>query len=528
MKKVRVLDCTLRDGGYCNQWLFGFKNIKKIINNLIESKIDIIECGFLTNRVDYNKDVTRFTTIGQISEVIPKDRQGKLFLCLMNYGEYEIDDIPEYDGTSVDGIRITFHKKERLEALKFCEKVKEKGYKVFIQGMVSLNYSDEEFIDLIKRANEFEPYAVYIVDSFGAMKRKDLTRFFYLLENNLKKEIYIGYHAHNNMQLAYSNAQVLVDIQSKRNIIIDSSVFGMGRGAGNLNTELFVTHLNENIGTEYKLKPLLSIIDEVLNDFYNSNYWGYSLPNYLSASYNCHPNYASYLDDKKTLTVEAMNEIFSMMDNEKKTGFDKLYIEELYVHYMAKDKIYEEHLSELKNIIANKKILLIAPGKSVQSEKENIMNFVSSNEVVAISINFDYQHYDTDFIFLSNLRRFRELDKNEVKRAIVTSNIPAKGVYIQTNYSELLNNVESVKDNAGMMLIKYLIHIGVKEIYLAGFDGYSHDSTENYAEEQMTMITKNAILDAMNIGMSIVLTEYSKQIKINFLTKSKFVNIGLN
>ena len=97
------------------------------------------------------------------------------------------------------------------------------------------------------------------------------------------------------MQLAYSNAQSLVDLHSDRELIIDASVYGMGRGAGNLNTELFVQYLNDNADGNYDIKPLLSIIDEILNEFYQRNYWGYSLPNYLSASHNAHPNYAGFM-----------------------------------------------------------------------------------------------------------------------------------------------------------------------------------------------------------------------------------------
>ena len=105
----------------------------------------------------------------------------------------------------------------------------------------------------------------------------------------------------------------------------------MGRGAGNLNTELFVEYLNDNMGTSYVLKPLLTIIDEILTLFYQQNYWGYSLPNYLSAKHNAHPNYAAYLDSKKTLTVEAMDELFAMMSDDKRSVYDKEYIEALYV-----------------------------------------------------------------------------------------------------------------------------------------------------------------------------------------------------
>ena len=126
-----------------------------------------------------------------------------------------------------------------------------------------------------------------------------MIRLFYIVDYKLDSNIVLGFHSHNNMQLAYSNAQTLVDIQITRNIIIDTSIMGMGCGAGNLNTELFVEYLNDNFDMHYRLKPLLILIDEVLNIFYYENYWGYSLPNYLSAKYNTHPNYAKYLDEKK-------------------------------------------------------------------------------------------------------------------------------------------------------------------------------------------------------------------------------------
>lgn len=524
MKKIQVLDCTLRDGGYCNNCRFGFENEKKVIHGLVEANVDIIECGFLMNDIEYDDNFTKFTSIDEIARIIPKEKEGKMFVALTNYGKYCPEDLPEYDGISVDGLRVAFHKKDRIAALEDCKKIKSKGFKVFVQAMVSLSYTDEEFLDLIKRVNELEPYAFYIVDSFGVMKRKDLIRLFYLVEHNLNDNIKIGFHSHNNMQLAYSNAQSLVDLHSNREIIIDSSVYGMGRGAGNLNTELFVQYLNDNADGNYDIKPLLSIIDEILNEFYQRNYWGYSLPNYLSATHNAHPNYASYLDDKKTLTVENMNEIFEMMDEEKKVSYDKDYIEQLYLRYMLIGKSQEEHKTELQEKIKGKTILLIAPGKSSIEEKEKISAFINE-DVLTVSVNYNYSLLDTDYIFLSNLRRFRELDELNREKCIVTSNIPVDNAYIQTKYRDLLCDVETVKDNAGLMAIKYFIQMGAKKIYLAGFDGYSHDEKENYGESTMAFVTRTAVLDAMNIGMIEMLKRYNNLVELKFLTKQHYVKI---
>lgn len=111
MSKIQVLDCTLRDGGYCNNCRFGFENERKIVHGLVEANIDIIECGFLMNTVKYDKDVTKFTSLDEVANIIPQNKEGKTFVMLTDYGKYRPEDLPENDGTSVDGLRVAFHKK---------------------------------------------------------------------------------------------------------------------------------------------------------------------------------------------------------------------------------------------------------------------------------------------------------------------------------------------------------------------------------------------------------------------------------
>ena len=252
----------------------------------------------------------------------------------------------------------------------------------------------------------------------------------------------------------------------------------------------------------------------------------YSLPNYLSAKHNAHPNYAGYLDDKKTLTFEEIDEIFEMMPQDKKVEFDKNYIEALYVQFMEKGAIQNSRSEELAAIFRDKPVVLIAPGKSSTLEEEAINRFVREINAVTISVNFDYKYLKTDFIFLSNIRRFKELEKSSKEKCIVTSNIPFDGVYYQTDYKSLLNGEEFVNDNAGLMVIKLLISFGAKKVLLAGFDGYSHEPKENYADSSMAWITRNSVLDQMNEGMNKVLKELNKEISIEFLTKPAHIKIG--
>lgn len=521
--KIQILDCTLRDGGYCNQWEFGKNNITKIINGLVKARVEIIECGFLTNRIEYNEDVTKFRTLEDIKRITPAKKTEDYYVCMMNFGEYDLNELPKCDGTSVDGIRVAFHKKDMISALEVCEHIQKKAYDVYVQAMVSMSYSDEEFLQLIDRVNSIKPKAFYIVDSFGAMKAKDLLHLLQLVEENLESQIDIGFHCHNNMQLAYSNAQKFISFETKHNLIVDLSIMGMGRGAGNLNTELFVEYLNEYYGKQYLLQPLFNVIDEVLNSFYYKNYWGYSLPNYLSAKYNIHPNYASYLTNKNTLTVSNLDEIFSTIDSTKKVEFDKNYVEKLYLQYMDRETVYEQHFSELKKIISGRTVLVIGPGRSVEIEKEKILKYCAKkSDVIKISINFQYSHLETDYIFVSNLRRFKEIDKELINKMIITSNIPVEKCFAQVQYHDLKNDIESVKDNAGMMLLKLLYILEAKKIILAGIDGYSHDESLNYAKEVLELVTQRKILDEMNQGMEILLKDYSEKIPIEFLTSSRF------
>ena len=294
MKRIRILDCTLRDGGYINNWKFGYENIKDTVQRLIQAGIDIIEAGYLSSKGDFSADESQYSSVDAIKRIIPADRKNTLIAVMINCGDYDAELLPQYDGTGPDCIRVCFHKAQALQAVELCRKIKEKGYKVYFQPMVALSYSDAEYLGLIGMANKFRPDGFYIVDSHGSMKQKDVARFFYLIENNLDKEIAVGFHSHNNLQLSYSNAQYLAALHTEHNLIIDSSIMGMGRGAGNLNTELFVEYLNETAGADYSTEPILCSIDNTIAPIYMTTAWGYSLSGYLSAKYRCHQNYARF------------------------------------------------------------------------------------------------------------------------------------------------------------------------------------------------------------------------------------------
>jgi len=183
-------------------------------------------------------------------------------------------------------------------------------------------------------------------------------------------------------------------------------------------------------------------------------------------------------------------------------------------------------IDELIDIFKDKTVIAIAPGSSINVETDKIIKEASMPDTIVVSVNFKPEKLKYDYVFVSNLRRYHELKDKSKTKLIVTSNIEVdNNVNYVISYVDLLNDVESVRDNAGLMLIKLLIKLGVKSIKLAGYDGYSYDAFTNYVEKDMAYVKKNMVVDALNAGMRKMLAQFSKQVKIDFITKTKYINM---
>ena len=297
----------------------------------------LLNAVFLTNK-PYDENCTLFNSVEKIDSLIDKSVDGDtMYVAMIAMGEREIDPrlLSDKSASVVDGIRLTFHQKEIDKAFEWGKIIKDKGYKLFMQPVGTTNYTDKQFLELLERINSLEPYAFYIVDTLGVMYQKDLTRQVYLVDNNLKKDICLGYHSHNNFQLAFSNAQSLAEYKTDREIIIDCSANGMGRGAGNLCSELFMNYMNKMHSAKYDVLPVLEIVDQYLVPISFTSPWGYSSAYFLSAANNCHPNYAAYLISKHSLSMAAIGSILQQLPKEEKRFFNKPLIEKIYQSYQS-------------------------------------------------------------------------------------------------------------------------------------------------------------------------------------------------
>ncbi len=520
MSNIKVLDCTLRDGGYINNWEFGQEKSKSIVNLLYSSNIDYIELGFLTKEKSYD-NMTLFNNFIDFKNIIPENIDKNKLFGMITYGKFPINGVPEEKESPINGIRLIFKKSQTRDALEYCKCLKQKGYKLFINPTFIDQFSDLELIDIIHEINKIAPYGMSIVDSMGVLKERDLLRLYYLINHNLNKDIALCFHSHNNLQLSFSNAQCLMKVCKDRELIIDSTVFGMGRGAGNLCTELLTQYINDNYNGNYDLIPILKIVDEQINPIFAKTPWGYSVPYYLAATNHCHPNYAKYLVDKQTVPVEIINHLLQTIPDEKKSSYDSNLIKQIYLDNFSNSIDDTETLTYLKNTLVGRKILILAPGKSLTKEKDKVNDYISKYNPFVISLNFIPKEYRTDLAFITNMKRFESLEDYSMPLVISSNieNIPKQAKLI--NYSSYLNN-SKMFDNVALMIFKLLIKIGIKSVTIAGLDGFSTIPTENYVANEMINNAKVSEFDERNNIMSEELSSLESYIEIDFLTSTLY------
>ena len=319
---IKLLDCTLRDGGYINNWNFGKDAIVDITRKLENTNIEILELGFLWDE-PYNENRAVFNNIEQIKKLIGNKKPGLQYAIMTEVSNpFPLEKLPLQDENSPDIIRVIVWKRMLKEGFEYCKGIVEKGYKLCVQPARVNQYSDAEFIEMIQMFNQLNPLAIYVVDSWGTMYKDELLHYLNLADKYLKPGIAAGYHGHNNMMQAFDVACAFAEQRLKRDLIIDASIYGIGRGAGNLNTELFAKYMNEKHNRSYDLNPTTEIYDSYISKIYEDCKWGYSMAHFISAKYNCNPDFASYYEQKGFSSV-LIEKYISAMKPEERIIFTK-------------------------------------------------------------------------------------------------------------------------------------------------------------------------------------------------------------
>lgn len=316
---IQLLDCTLRDGGQGleDSYYGGYADEKYddevkagIARNLMEAKVDIIELGSIKPTEDDRKRFACYQSIEELALTMPKNKTEQLFAALYTGPDTDLADIPEWNEKLPQVVRVILRYSELQKSIDFCKGLSTKSYKVFMQPMLTMRYTDAEIQMLIQSANDMNAYALYLVDSYGYMKNEDVIKLAKTYDDGLIPSIRIGFHSHNNMNLAFSNVIAFLHSNLKHSVIVDSTLQGIGQGAGNLQTEVITSYLNENFEKSYKYDYILEgceIIDGITKD----NLWGYSVTRLLPAINKTAYKYALSMRNTFKLSYVEINRILS-------------------------------------------------------------------------------------------------------------------------------------------------------------------------------------------------------------------------
>lgn len=528
MHDIKLLDCTLRDGGYVNDWKFGNENLISVFERLVDSDVDIIEIGFLDDRRPFDTDRSIMPSTTCADVIYGRlNKKHAMAVGMIDYGTCALENLSPCKDSFLDGIRVIFKKHLMHEAMEYCRQVKALGYNVFAQLVSITSYNDEELLELIDIVNEVKPYAVSMVDTYGLLHPEDMLHYFEILDNNVISEIKIGFHAHNNFQLAYANSIAFLDKDSKHDIIVDGTLFGMGKSAGNAPIELLGMRLNNKYQKHYNIDAMLEAIEETVRDFYAQSPWGYKTFFFLSGKNSCHPNYVSYFQSKQDLSTSKIDELLALIGpEEKKLLYDRLIAEELYNNYVEENIPERESLEAFSKEISGRRLLLVGPGRNSRLQEKKIADFIEQNAPFVISVNYIPESIPIDCVFVTNGKRYHDmtLTLNRARtKVLATSNVECRNGHFDftVNRAPLLDKDEKIMDNSFLMLIKLLQKINVKEVFCAGFDGYS-DKEDNYCNPSMeyNFVKKEAL--HLNDYMRKRISEARTNLSINFITYSAY------
>lgn len=522
MEKIRLLDCTLRDGGYINDWNFGARTIRNLLARLVDAKTDLIEVGFLRN-CTYDPNRTLFNNVAELKSLLPDNRKKSRFAAMALHNQYDVEKLEENDGT-LDTIRVTFHDYDADEGLEFCKKVQAKGYRLFVNPINIMGYKDGALLKLLKKVRQISPYGFSIVDTFGSMTRSELVRIYSLCENNLDKKTVLGLHLHENLALSFSLAQSFLEMKSHgRRCVLDASLNGMGRVPGNLCMELIMEYMNRHYGKSYDIDQVLDAIQEHILPIRQQESWGYTTEYFLSAKYNLHRNYAEFLQGKGNLTSRDMNHILKGIPDSKKAAFDAEYAEKLYQKYEDRKVADEASLSQLAEEFGGRTAVVLAPGKSLRDGWQKVREFIRKTNAIPISANFYFDEQEGGYSFFSNAKRYEEYKNSRANRShvILTSNVSGEycaGDHV-INYYRLAGDRKESSSNCGVMLLRLLKLLGVSQAALAGFDGYE-EGKDNYLPGYFGEFY--GVHTGDNRQIAARLEEIRKELPLVFLTPSLY------
>ena len=504
---MKLLDCTLRDGGYYTNWDFDQKIVEEYASAMENLPIDYVEVGYRSIKLEGYLGKYFYCPLFVLKDL--KERMPtKKLVVILNEKDIRVehlDDLLNPIKPYVTLIRIALDPVNFKRAIKLARFIKKMGFEVAFNVMYMSQWSsDSAFLDLLEEVEDYLDY-FYMVDSFGGILPDDLKDIIQLVKS--KTKLPLGFHGHDNLEMALINTITAIN---EGCVIADSTVTGMGRGAGNLKTELLLTFLasKNKLNLDFnRLSSIVSVFDELQKKYG----WGTSLPYMFSGAHS--------LPQKQVMEWVGLNR-YSLSSILHALNNKKMLIEDnIKLPVLEKKNLYDS-------------AIIIGGGESSNAHKEAVGKYLYNRRDICLihagvkNIR-NYLDLNCDQIYalvgVETDSLLKQIDLNEnVLNTCVFPPFPRKmGISMSSKIEKVSKELEEIKftqisnDSPLVIAIQTALDLGAKAIYLVGFDGYDMSVNKN----QFSLAQENQkIIDDISID---------KTMSITSLTPTKYHNIKL-
>ena len=504
MKKIQVLDCTLRDGGYYNNWDFSKEIVNDYLKVMSAVGVDYVELGFRSFKIKSFKGPTWYTTESYLSSLsIPKNLT---IGVMVNASELIIHPLGILKATKImfknskkskiKLVRLACHFEEFDKTVKVCKILQGMGYKVAINLMQISEQTKEKILLTAKTAQKVHPDILYFADSLGGMETSQISNLINIFRTHWKGPL--GIHAHNNLGRAVANSLTAINLGATW---LDCTVTGMGRGPGNAQTEYILIEMQKNQAKKKDILPLLKLIKKHFEPMQQKYKWGTNSYYYLAGKYGIHP---TYIQEMLTGHFNE-SEILAAINQLKHSGGKKYNVDLVRSEFQKPMKLTKGKWSP-SSMIKKREVLLLASGQNAHDYKQEIESYIKTKKpfVMALNtkVNIDKNLIDVyvacnplKLIADSNLYKTLSLPlivpelllSNSLKKKFKKLKLLDFAVGVKENYFEFHKTGAVVPK---LFTLVYALSIATSgnasRILLSGFDGYgTKDGRTKMVDELM-------------------------------------------
>lgn len=502
---MKILDCTLRDGGYYTNWDFDRSLVDTYIKACNDLPVDYLEVGYRSIQLDGYYGEYFYLPVYVMKRL--KAQTTKKLVVILNEKDIRSAYVQELLTPCIgliDMVRLAIDPKQFARALDLAKAVKNMGFEVGFNVMYMSKWKGQnDFLELLPKVKGIADY-FYMVDSYGGVYPQDVKDTIQLVRSYIP-DVPLGFHGHNNMELALINTLTAIEEGCE---MVDATITGMGRGAGNVKTELLLTALNAQGKLEVDFNPLSKVVDgfTTLQKTYE---WGTNLPYMVSGAHSLPQKDVMDWVGKR---YYSFNSIIRALQNQAKGVSDNVSVR------------------NWENNSSSESVLIVGGGSSVQAHKEAIIQFLNLNKNVTVihassknALTFDGIKNQQIFCLVGNEgHRMEEVFKGDLpldSLCILPPSPRKMGTYIP---SQLINNSYQLDalsftgtsaENVTALALELSIRLNAGKVHVVGYDGYS----ENVKENQMELFNENEELFKSNLPF-----------ELQSLTTTKYTNIKFN